>query len=334
MRSKSIYFTLTILLSAISGILCSKEEYYPLFQDSKNLENCNYESCCPCPSKNSFFIRGDALYWTPRVTGLELDFGRTSIVENIVDSTQIFITREEDLDPHFKWDAGYRAGAGYESNNWGMEALWTHFQSSGKRSNKQLFERRDEGKVNIKFDQIDVVFLYNYKATCLLTLKPFFGVRASKINEHVKGISFTDITFNSLPALETRTFNDKQKYWGIGPLFGVQGNWEIGSGFGIYGNVGASLLYGEYKINYKDTDIFTVPFSKQIFAFNKRHLHGFDCNLDLGLGISWSKVIFQKYEVKMKLGFEQHQYFNQNRIGSSRGDISFTGGVFSLELGF
>lgn len=286
------------------------------------------ESCC-----SQFYIRGDILYWTPRVSGLELNFGTTEIVEEVVECSQIFTTEEVDLDPHFNWDVGYRASAGFECNPWNLEVLWTHFDGDGKRS-RQDGDNSNTGKVTIKLDQIDLAIGLTCDTSCCFMLKPFVGARAAKINEHIKANSSTEIILDSARATEIKTFNDKQKYWGVGPLFGLQAEWELGCGLGVYGTVAGSVLYGEYQVNSEDANIYSSPISKQIFNDNKRHVHTFDCNLDLSLGFVWHTLLCDYYDIDMKLGFEHHQYFNQNRLCVGRGDISFTGGIFSILMGF
>lgn len=335
---KKVCFGLTIVLTLFGLMLGANQDDYQFDLDGEKIEDCPSSLSC-CPLRGHIFIRGDVLYWTPRITGLELDFGKTEIAEKIVDCTQFLATRESDLDPHFKWNTGYRAGAGYETDKCKIEGLWTHFRGNGKRHNHECFQEDSEttnhGKVKIKFDQIDLAFACNYHAACSLTFKPFAGVRAARIREHIKALLITEIAlFPDTLALEKRAFDHKQKYWGVGPLFGVEGDWEIGCGFGLYGAVATSLLYGEYKVEFDDAEIFTAPVSKQIAGTNKRHTHAFDWNIDLAVGISWHTCICNQSEFTVKLGFEQHQYFNQNHLCVGRGDVSFTGGVFSIELSF
>lgn len=332
-RVRMTCIKLTILLNLFTMMLHANPDNYDFAPNREQIDDCCSKACCPSPCQ--FFVRGDILYWTPRVTGLELTFGTTEIVENVVGCTQILTTEEADLDPHFNWDAGYRVGGGYETDDWKAEALWTHFHGNGKRNNHEGLNITNQGKLKIELDQVDLALSYDYDLGCSLTLQPFFGVRGTRIHQHIDAHLVTEITlFPDSLALETRTFDDRQKYWGVGPLLGVQADWEIGCGFGLYGAVAASVLYGDYEVHFDDADIYSTPISKQIFNVNKRHVHAFDYNLDLALGLSWHICLCNQYELGMKLGFEQHQYFNQNRLCVGRGDISFTGGVFSLELGF
>lgn len=334
MNVKRMCFSLIGLLTLSVTMLSANQGNYQYGLTNEQVESCDL-SPTGCAS-GSFFIRGDALYWVPHITGLELNFGTSEIIENEADATQVFATKEVDLDPHFKWSVGYRLGAGYEADKWKVGALWTHFNGNGKRSHHNEENIINVGKVNIKFDQIDLAFAYSCAFTSTLTFQPFIGVRAARIHEHIHAVSTTEIVSVSpiLTALETRFFDDEQKYRGVGPLFGFQSDWKIGCGFGIYGTVAASLLYGDYSIRFNDVDIITSPISTQIFSANKRHVHAFDYNVDLAIGITWHMLIGEQWEINMKLGFEQHQYFNQNHLGVGRGDVSFTGGVFSIALGY
>jgi hypothetical protein len=321
---------LTVLLTLAVAMLNANQDSYDYVPYEEGMDD-NYNNSFCCDSSYRFSVRADALYWTPRITGLELEFGRTAITQEIIDGTQVLSTREVDLDPKFKWDAGYRVGAGFESNNLKAEALWTHFDGNGKRSSSNA----NTGKVKIKLDQLDLVLSYNTSPGCGYKLAPFIGARFTNIRTHINALLNTEITLSPIStALETRTFNDRQKYWGAGPLFGLQGDVEIGCGFGIYGTAAASLLYGDYKARFNDTDTYSAPISIQVLSRNKRHLHAFDYNIDLALGVSWHTCLCDQFELDLKLGFEQHQYFNQNRLTVGRGDVSFTGGVFSFELGF
>lgn len=330
---RKLIFSLTILFTASGIRLDAEQSDAQYIQDQSWTDQCNLApACCPSPCNNHFFVRGDVLYWTPRITGLELNFGTSEIAESFVDCTQILVTKENDRDPHFKWDAGYRAGLGYETDKWISEVLWTHFDGNGDRRSHHSFSH---GKATIKFDQVDLALAYNYDISCGLTLRPFVGVRGTRIHEHLESILVTKLALVGNPdALETRRLNDQQKYLGVGPLFGLEGNWDIACGFGLYGTIAGSLLYGNYEVTFDDFDFFSSPISKQIYSFNKRHLHAFDYNLDLGVGINWHKTFGKRFELNMKLGFEQHQYFNLNRISVGRGDVSFTGLVFAIELGF
>ena len=335
-KFKRKYATSLILMSSWIGILSADQ----------SLENCNAEisacstvesRCCSQPScidefEGGFFIRGDLLYWKSHLSGLELDFGTGAITQVTTDGVVITNSTELDEDPHFKWNVDYRIAAGYQSScsPFVIEGVWTHFQDSSHRTNGL-----NHARTTLRFDQIDAVFAYRTSVNSCLTLNPFVGVRGAIIHEKIKSLLITDITFSPTSiATETRTFDDHQNYRGIGPVIGIQGDFDIGCGFGVYGEAAVSVLYGNYKVHYNDSDVLTAPVSREFFSVNRKKLHAFDSNIDLVLGIRWVTCIGDSFPVAMKLGFEHHQYFNQCRLGSDRGDLSLDGGVFSVETLF
>lgn len=288
--------------------------------------------CCES-NEGKFFLRGDALYWRPYLTGVELGFGTGSIAQSTIGDTQIIVSDEFDIDPKFDWDWGYRVAAGYEmSNHFGVAAEYTHFKGNGHRKSFDNGDITSEGKFNVKLDQIDLVLGYDY-ATPEYSLKPFVGVRGARIQDGVKGLITTQLTIDGVPALgEIRDFNHRQDYRAIGPVLGLYGDYNIGCGFGVYGSAAASLLYGRIRVNMDDATILGTLTNTAIFTSNTRHLYSFDPNADLALGVFWKTGFFECAELNMKLGFEHHEYFNQNHFSVFRGDMSFTGGIFSLEV--
>lgn len=291
------------------------------------------ECCNQSPSR--FFIQADLLYWKTHLTGLELDFGTGTIAEDITDGLETITSTEFDADPHFKWNAGYRIGAGYQfaCTPWEIGAVWTHFRDTGTRSKNEDADTVNRTKCSVKFNQFDLLLAYNECLGSSFNVKPFIGIRGAKIHESLEATLTTDITILPATAVtQTRFLDDHEHYWGIGPMIGIQGDWGVGCGFSLYGAIAGSLLYGKYKLHFDDSEIITAPISRQTFTTDKRHLHGFDCNLDLAIGIRWETCICDSYLLNMKLGFEHHQYFNNSRLGANRGDLTFDGGIFSLGL--
>lgn len=300
--------------------------------------NCKpYVSETPCCNDafKHFYIAADLLYWTTHISNLELDFGTASISQKIKDCVLITHTKEFDKEPHFNWQTGFRIAAGYQLPcDWEIAAIWTHFLPDGCSHSKRSCDIANGGKCKLQYNQLDVVTLYNITQCPLLSplfkLQPFFGIRATKIHEDIHSHLITEIIDPTFKAVETRKIVDIQNFRGLGPVLGMNGDLDIGCGFGTYGTVACSLLYGDYKAHSRDSNTFTAPISNQIFSFNKRRLHRFIWNIDLGVGVRWQTCLYNSVNLLIKLGFEHHQYFNQNRLGSNNGDLIFDGGVFSI----
>lgn len=328
---KRKYALLMTLLASSTGLLHADQNWNA--SDGQSDYCCPPSVCCE-ESPSRFFFGAEVLCWKPYISGLELGFGTSSITQTTGDGLQTTTTDEYDVDPSFKWNAGYRLAAGYQfdCSAWGVGARWTHFQGKGTRSSDGTL---NTGSCHLKFSQLDLILAYNTPETSSFSFKPFIGVRGARINESLDATIIADI---SLPlgatATETRTFDDSQSYRGIGPIFGLAGDWEIGNGFAVYANAAASFLYGTYKIHFDDPDIFSAPISAQVFSTGSKHVHGYDWNIDLALGIRWETCLCDCYQVSLQLGVEHHQYFDHSRLGSDRGDLTLDGGTFGIGLAF
>ena len=283
-----------------------------------------------------FFVEGSVLYWKPHISSLELSAGNSSIIETVADTTTIFM-EESDVDPHFQWNFGYRIGAGYQFNSihWDLAAIWTHFQDSGTKHVKEDSDTINTTKCRVKFNQIDLAFAYHACSCSYMFFKPYVGIRGAIIHEDLKAFLVTDVLFTpSTMATSTRSLDDNQNYHGIGPILGFQETFALGSGVGIYGTAAVGLLYGSYKVHFNDSNISTAPISKSIFSQDKKFLHSFDPNIDLVIGIVWETSIYKHLQLGLDLSFEHHQYFNQSHLGVDRGDLTFDGGAFGIDLKF
>lgn len=334
-------------------------------------DDCCSSSCCD-QSSGRFFIMGDLIYWKTHISGLELNFGKTDISKFVNSCCkQVILTEEFDTDPHFDWKAGYRITAGYQSNcnNWGMRAIWTHFHDKACRKKSDCWNHRNNscfnenscftgltppsfsdssftninvrnrGKCTIKLDQFDIVLDY-YASSKSFSMNPFAGLRFTRIDEDLNVELVTPITLtppvfdltSTTVATETRLFDDSQSFRGIGPVFGAQLDWNIGCGFSLYGTAAASLLYGKYKVHFNDSHLFTDPLLLELFNCNDKHLHRFTWNVDLAIGIQWQTQFCDSFQLIMNLGFEHHQYFDQNHLGLHPSDLAFAGGIFSIGI--
>lgn len=327
------------LMSLVASFLQADEESFDRsYQSPVGDREANY--CCPSLSYGEngfkrFFVEGEVLYWKPHISNLELCYGNTSYAETVIDGVRVISTEENDFDPHFKWNTGYRVGAGYnfDCSNWELASYYTHFKDSGSRkSGDDDFVSR--GRSHFKFNQIDLAFCYKSSLFPCFNLKPFLAVRAAEIGHNLRARLVQSITLDTGVATETRRLHDNQCFRGIGPTLGLKGDYDIGCGLSLFGTAAAGILYGQHKLHFHDKVAFTAPFSTQLSGRHTKQLHSFDCNVDLALGVGWDTCLFEKYQLNVKLAFEHHQYFNQSRLGADRGDLSLDGGVFSVGVAF
>jgi hypothetical protein len=305
----------------------------PLFFASSYLQ-ANVEQCC-CETFN-FFAIGEYLYWNTNISGLEANFGKSSLAQTTTDNATLAETTTFDRDPHFDWNSGYRIGIGMQlpNENITVEAIWTQFSNCIHRKSSGNNRIVNHAHAKVSLEQIDTLLAYNC-AYSTLNVKPFIGIRAAKVNHRVKSTLTTDV--NIIPnafAIGIDEFNGHQHFKGIGPMLGLYGDWTIGYGFGLYGEAAFSILYGDYRIHSDNSEVFSSPISLGSTAHLHKHLHRFNNTLDLGLGLFWRTSI-KCIDIGICLGYELHEYYNISYVGAAyRGDIAFNGGVFSLEVGF
>ncbi|MBY0530329.1 MAG: hypothetical protein K2P51_09140 [Rhabdochlamydiaceae bacterium] len=284
----------------------------------------------------SFFLEGDYLCWQAHLGGLESDFGNSTILIDNTGSVAVTKSKETNIDPSFEWTSGFRiaAGALFECSCLELSAAWTDFRNKGTTTSHGAHGITNSGSCHVSLDQVDLALAYRYGNQCT-HIKPFLGMRLAQIKENLSAKVITSITvLPSTLATETRRFDDHQHFKGIGPILGFTGDYGFGRGFGVYGLASFGLLYGDYKLDFDDTDSFTPPFSKKLRFITHQHLHRFNCNLDLAVGFYWRTCIAEKIGVELKIAFENHDYFNQSYLGVNRGDLSFNGGVASLKVDY
>lgn len=284
------------------------------------------EKCTACEIR-----RADLLYWVPEASGLDICFGSGTIFQSNVNGTSTTISKERDVDPSFDWNVGYRVvlGRQFGSNGWEVDASWTDFHGHGHKP-------IDHGKWKVELKQIDVTVLYNACINSSVTLQPFIGLRGASIFQKLFSRIITEVVIDGEgTAIDTRTLRDRQQFYGLGPLFGLNADWDIKHGLSFYAAIDSSLFYGNYHLHFNDTEVVTPPAtSRKIKSKIKKHMSAFDFGIDLALGIQWQYLIRNTCYLTLKLGLENHQYFNQSRLGRNFGNLSFSGGIFSFGIAY
>ncbi len=283
-----------------------------------------------------FFIIGQYLYWQANLSGLELSFGSSSLVEGTTNGISFTDSKEFNIDPAFDWTSGLRLGCGghFPNSNWSLSAFWTQFKDKGRRSIKAGNGITNKGSCKVSLEQIDAIVAYASTWTSV-TLEPFIGVRAVQINHSVNSqVTTTIVILPDTMVMGVMNFDDHQCFKGIGPALGLDVLWMVAGGFGLYGEGAFNVLYGNYKITCNDSDSFSSPLSSQSSSLIDQHLHRFNTNIDLALGIFWRRCIYDKTAITLSLGYEFHEYYNLSNLSANKGDLSFNGAVASFEIAF
>lgn len=302
------------------------KKFFPLWVFPLTLL-CGYDpSCEPCHviycTKGAFSI--DALYWR----AFEGGFGKclpTNVSDVIADGQILSTLSGISHDPHFKWNVGLRAGYEYEiANDWDMACSFTHFYSRAHHfENNGSFMR-----LKLCFDTVDLIARYKSSYGSCFILRPYLGLRGAKINQRLHLLALPNLA--SPDNFISTEDKNRERFSGIGPLAGLEGDWHLGCGFSLYANASVSWLYGTFKIRLMETETFTdsVEFSDE----KKHHKANLAC-ADAELGVRYQRPFFLNTLISVQLGLEHHRYFDYNLLADQE-DLCFDGINFSVGLIF
>lgn len=315
---KSIQLALSIIAitAPLSAVDCNKST------------DCAPSCCDTQPCLISF--KAELLYWRPELCGLEGAFGNTTILTTVNGNTTTTRVKESSKKPSNKWSPGFRVGADIAMNCVDVELDWTHFDG---RSNFRDYLQH--GRWKIKYDAIDLTFGREFCVASCFYLKPFIGLRATKIHQRLKSHLVTLFT----PAIAGNSTvitdkNDKEDFWGIGPEIGLYADWNLGCNFSLYGKFDVVSYYGD--VNAKNYDVDTFPRSVSICDGKKKSCFN-NIATDIEIGVRWDTctTCFCGCDVRfnLKLGLEQHRIYDFSDLGSD-GNLSLDGGVFGAGITF
>lgn len=312
------------------------------------------QDCCPflCPARpvcnpcGNWFVSADLLVWSACEDGLGFGVRATGTT-----TEDIFEEKEKNLSE--KWNAGFRVGLGYNMpcDGWDITGYWTHIEGHRKGSETSDFITDSDGEITVFFpswievpfipdgvnadwklrlDVIDLELGREFYISKCLTLRPFIGVRAARIDQKFDVEAFSDRnlqTFN----LETEMKND---YCGVGLRAGMDSEWSFGCGWSIYGQAAVSLLYGHFnlkrehfEIDPADDTAFSSPSDDEFvteLSHKSDHHNACRAITDLGVGVRWKQYFdCDCMALTLQLGWEQHMFFGQNYFQDVLAEQSF-----------
>jgi hypothetical protein len=316
------------------------------------------EDCCPvscCPEScgcGHFLIGAEALFLRAYEGGLSGVCDGTDIVDDIKpDGFVISTLRGKTHEPDFQWNVGFRVGVGYEfaQGDSGIGVLWTHFNSHS-HSDKS---HRNKTHWKINFDVVDALYGFELEWSNRFLLIPYGGLRYARIDQKLRthfestetrvtdsssshcssDSSFSDSSssfFSEDTAISTSNGHMREDFYGIGGVFGVEGDWRFGCGFSLYGDISLSALYGRFHVRSCNIDVFSTGDNINHF---KKHLEACQAVVDSEFGIRWEKCFCNDKVFWLQLGAEQHRYFNFNQF-CGYGDLCLDGVSLGIGLEF
>lgn len=326
--------------------------------------------CCPMESDScsQFYVEGAALIWKPSVHGIPFGVTGHSNSTDPLEVTKGFSCVNK---VDFKWNAGFRAGVGYQLPCAGdVGVIWTHFHSTGKgcaavRSDEfGYFESpwvsqvpgagispvgtaiRAFAKWDLKLNLIDIRFEKRIECN-RVAITPFASVRGGWIQNRYN-INIAKTVPLVGPSAQILCLNSK--FQGAGLRGGLEGSYQLCRGFGIYGFGSGSMLYGRYNNQAREfiSGIQLIPGDNNDITLCQRDRYCDNLVIgDCGAGIEY-KTCFcnDRFALTLQAGWEQNVLFNEvqftqlptqtfllNPQGESH-DLSLQGFTFTAKLDF
>lgn len=333
-----------------------------------------------CPS--DFYVWGEFLYMVATEDGLEYAVS-TSPCDTITNNTGFTFPLKGGVVEGFSteckdwnWNAGFRFGAGFYvcHDCWTIQAEYTQLNINNHTSTHlngsallvPIWMADDavhaggnnlgSARWDADFSTIDFRLGKPYHVSRYLVAHPYFGIRGAWIDQcytaEYSGFFNTSVpVMDSASPVDGASMDADNDFWGVGTRAGIDTEWYIGRGAYLYGNVSASLLYGKFDVDQTFTGGPLSTDDGVAGTLNNEISHEFFTvvpNVEMALGIAWAgKFCCDRYRVTASLGWEFHQWWDQNRMrkfqddGSiihndttAKGDLSFTGLSFKVGLDF
>lgn len=283
--------------------------------------------CLPEPYCQEVNVRGELLYMTASLGGLEAVFGTTSVATSVAGDVTTTSVTEIDKDPDWQWRPGFRVGVDYAFTCFVVEADWTHYVGHAK-----FGQHGQHGHWKITYDAIDLLFGRRFPIARCFYFKPFIGVRGLLVHQSLKSDLKAQFTSAAGSTTVITAINDKERFWGVAPEIGVEADWYMGWNWSLYASFDVVSYYGRVKTRSHKKDTFTSTI-RVSDGTNKRCFN--TIGTDGSIGVRWDKAwpVASEVLLTIKLGVEQHRIYDFSNLGSD-GNLSLDGANLALSLGY
>lgn len=306
-----------------------------------------------------FYVAVDPLLWQAHENGLPIGIK--------TEGSQAFnnpgTNKIKNL--HFDWSWGFRltGGLNLDYDGWDTSVSWTrwnttattHFSAGQKGAIYPsqvtpfnvgfLISGKANARWRLHLNTLDWDLGREFFVSRCLTLRPFIGLRSAWISQKFRPIYGDTIGFNAQGQVETEAGKLRCKYWGLGPLGGIDTQWGLGCGWSLFGNYSASLLYGFFKTPVKEKQTILPP--PNVINRNKDLYHVGRAITDMQIGLRYDWIACDEcYHFGVEGGWEHHMFWGQNqfvnfvddvmagKIVANQGDLTTQGYFVRLRFDF
>ncbi|MEI8300793.1 MAG: Lpg1974 family pore-forming outer membrane protein [Chlamydiota bacterium] len=332
---KSILFAILLLITY--------PKLYAASNDLNGLPNISYQT------ENGWAISADFLFWFPSE---ELSTIWASVI-SVGSNTSSWAVPGF----NFKWDYGFRIGAGYDFkyDQWDTALYWTWFRTETShtissapdaiinpefdaafltKNNAQSLK----GDWSLLFNMIDWELGRNYWVSKGLSLRPFLGIKGGWIHQSIHA-NYYNLTIGNTLTSHVGKEHLKNNFWGIGPSGGINTKWKVRNFkshfLHLFGDFSFATMWGSWTCAdvYKSTVPQTFSIKTKNSTLGALMFRGF-------LGIGWDVDLnTSKSHFAAKLGFETQLWLDQLRIATLQvqrlhGDLTLQGLTFNCRYDY
>ncbi|PCI77184.1 hypothetical protein COB21_03355 [Candidatus Aerophobetes bacterium] len=257
-------------------------------------------------------VDGSVYYFQPRVSGTSF------VYDDTVEAVALTLPMEGNVyESKLSWNWGFNVGLGYNAcscfDYWTPHVSYTRLTTHGtNRVNASnggslipifassrivqselvgttIFAFCTSAKMesDFSFQSIDLSFSRSFFVSKRLAITPITALRGDKI-KYSQRIEYTGgdplaaslVTVFGLGGDNVRV-NGRSDFTGIGPSFGLCTNWYFSKNISLVSKLSSSLLYGQFKINHKET--YSANVNSMIDITADRHQFLPSVATDLGL---------------------------------------------------
>lgn len=281
---------------------------------------------------SDLFVTADFIYWNAHENGLPIAIRNEGSTTTLSDADVAYLD--------FQWDPGFRVGLGYNMphDGWDLSLNYLRFITHAHRHTRaegneadfnsqgielDHFNTKSKARWKMHLNQIDLTLGREFFVSKWLTLRPNFGLRTDWISQRLKS------NYNGFGYIVTHNANIHQKnnFWGLGVVAGLDTQWGLGGGWSIYGNTAFSILYGFFHNDIDEDTVTVEDFVDLDGSYRTSRVIA-----DLALGLRWDHMFDRdRFHFSIQAGWENHIYFGQNqflRFYSNTTDNNL-GGVFA-----
>lgn len=310
-----------------------------------------------------WLVGADVLYWQARENGIPYAIETPNLL-NPFPLPPVLKSQVKELD--FDWDFGVRVFGGiqFHRDDWRILGNWTHFDtkandhgytssddtylsiwSDPRFENLPNHVNKIKAKYKLFFNEADLMLMRPFYQGRYFILEPGVGVSGVWIDQdlHVRA---KRIPFLLLPAGFSRVKLEND-FKGIGLRAALDTRFCFRHGMSLFNNTQIGLYYGKFELSRKEKFLTDNLQPAEIDVPIKNHYWQVCPVIAMQMGFRWDYGFSkERHAICVKLAYEYQLFFAQNQflrlintspmpqIINNQGDLSLTGGTFSVLLTF